>query len=105
MTNEALVELARAALHEVPDPETGINIMDLGLVYAIEADAAAHAVNLTITFTSPACPAGDAIVGGIERRLQREEAIENVDVTLSFEPRWTPERISPEGRASLGLDD
>lgn len=105
MTNQALEELARAALREVPDPETGINIVDLGLVYEVKVDAQTGAVFVTITFTSPACPAGDAIAGGIERRLQREEAIKTVDLTVTFEPRWSPERISPEGRASLGMDD
>jgi metal-sulfur cluster biosynthetic enzyme len=105
MTNEELVEVVRTALREVPDPETGISIVDMGLIYGIEANAETGAVEITITFTSPACPAGEAVTSGIERRLLRQEGVKTVDLTLTFRPRWSPDLITPEGRAQLGMDE
>lgn len=105
MTDEALAALARAALSDVPDPETGIDIVSLGLVYGVEADGSRGAVKVVFTFTSPACPAGDALVAGIERRLGREAAIRHVELDLTFEPAWGPERISAETRAMLGIEE
>jgi metal-sulfur cluster biosynthetic enzyme len=105
MTNEELVEVVRTALRDVPDPETGISIIDMGLIYGVEASAETGAVNVTVTFTSPACPAGEAITAGIERRLQRQEGVNTVDLTVTFDPPWSPELISPEGRAQLGMDE
>ncbi len=104
MTDAELAAQVDLALRDVPDPETGINIVDMGLVCAIVADAATQSVTLTVTFTTPACPAGAAILAGIERRLKRVAGIESVDLQLSFEPPWTPERISEAGRTELGWE-
>jgi metal-sulfur cluster biosynthetic enzyme len=102
MTNEEFAASVDLALHEVNDPEAGINIVDLGLIYAIEADASTGSLKLVVTFTSPACPAGDALVAGIERRLARIPEIRSLDLQVSFDPPWTPERISAAGKLSLG---
>jgi metal-sulfur cluster biosynthetic enzyme len=88
------------ALRDVYDPETGINVVDLGLILAIErADAE---VVVLMTLTTPFCPAGDAITGGVERRLAGEPDVPAVRVALTFDPPWTPARISDTGRADLG---
>ena len=100
-----LAQRARDALYDVPDPETGIDIVSLGLVYGVQADASSGVVDVTVTFTTPACPAGDTILAAIERRLTREPAVRSVKLSLCFEPRWTPERISAEARERLGIDD
>ncbi len=102
MTNEELSKSVDEALHDVEDPEAGVNIVDLGLVYGISCRSDAGDVNVSMTLTTPACPAGDMIVEGVERRLLRVPGVSHVEVHLVFEPRWTPDRITPEGRAALG---
>lgn len=90
----------RAALQHVIDPELGINIVDLGLVYRIEIDGAR--VRVVMTMTSPACPLGEYLadlVGSTVR--QRVTGVQDVDVVLAWEPAWTPEMMSPEARRLL----
>lgn len=98
---EVLAEL-KAALHEVPDPETGVNVVDLGLIYDAQYFPVDRSVEVVMTLTTPACPAGDAITGGVQRRLEQVPGIATVRVQLTFEPRWTQERITERGRAELG---
>ena len=95
-------EDAMEALRDVEDPETGLNIVDLGLVYDVGIDAATGRVQVLMTFTTPACPAGGIMSDGIERRLTLLPGVTGVDVSLTFDPPWTPERISPAGRVQLG---
>ena len=102
MNDREMVHAIEQALHEVQDPETGINICDLGLVYGVEFAAPTGAASVTMTFTTPACPAGDVMTEGVERRLLRVPGVSSVDVRVVFMPPWTPERITPEGRAELG---
>lgn len=90
------------ALQEVMDPETGIDVVSLGLVYGLQLDAQSGFARVTMTLTTPACPAGGVIREGIERRLLLIPEVRAVEVDLTFEPRWTPERISEEGKAALG---
>ena len=91
------------ALYDVLDPETGLNLVDLGLIYEVSYSAESCKARVLMTFTTPACPAGDVMSEGVERRLLQESGVEAVDVDITFSPAWTPERISAEGRAQLGL--
>jgi metal-sulfur cluster biosynthetic enzyme len=91
-----------AALGEVHDPETGLNIVDLGLVYGLEADPFTRQVYVKLTLTTRACPMGEAIQEGVRRRLSRVPGVPGVTVELVWDPPWTPERISDEGRKQLG---
>jgi metal-sulfur cluster biosynthetic enzyme len=97
-TREDLLE----ALHDVEDPETGLNIVDLGLIYDASFDPQNGRVRVLMTFTTPACPAGGIMSDGIERRLGLLPGVSGVDVLVTFHPPWTPERISPAGRVQLG---
>jgi metal-sulfur cluster biosynthetic enzyme len=91
----------RGALKTVKDPELGLDLVVLGLVYDIEIeDAKVHA---TISLTSPFCPVAGQIVEDAKNAIAKLEGVEEAEVTLSFDPPWTPERISPLIRASLGL--
>ena len=91
------------ALYDVLDPETGLNLVDLGLIYGVSFSAESGKALVTMTFTTPACPAGDVMMEGVQRRLLQEPGVEEVDVDVTFSPAWTPERITPEGRSQLGL--
>ncbi|MFO0983519.1 MAG: metal-sulfur cluster assembly factor [Planctomycetota bacterium] len=90
----------RGALRDVLDPETGVNLVDLGLIYDVDVEQDG-AVVVTMTLTTPACPAGDAIARGVVQRLQRVAGITAGRVVLTFDPPWTPERITAEGRRLL----
>jgi metal-sulfur cluster biosynthetic enzyme len=91
----------RAALKTVKDPELHLDLVVLGLVYGIEIEDAK--VRATISLTSPFCPVAGQIVEDAKTAIQGVEGVEEAEVTLSFDPPWTPERISPLIRSSLGL--
>lgn len=95
-------ESAREALRDVLDPETGLDLIDLGLIYDVHYDPQSRVVHVLMTLTTPACPAGNVMQDGVERRLALEPGVERVEVRVTFEPRWTPDRISAEGRVQLG---
>ena len=91
----------RNALKTVKDPELGLDLVVLGLVYDIEVtDDKAH---VTISLTSPLCPVAGQIVEDAKQAVLGVEGISDAEVELTFEPPWTPERISPLIRSSLGL--
>ncbi len=92
----------KQALHEVLDPEAGVNVVDLGLIYDAQFFPEDRSVDVLMTLTTPACPAGDAITGGVQRRLEQVPGVDVVRVELTFEPRWTKDRITDQGKAELG---
>ncbi|OQY65742.1 MAG: hypothetical protein B6D46_13640 [Polyangiaceae bacterium UTPRO1] len=92
----------RTSLYDVYDPETGLNLIDLGLIYDVEWSPENGEVKVTMTFTTPACPAGGVMISGVERRVSTISGVEQVTVDVTFEPPWTPEKITPEGRRQLG---
>ncbi|HRN69199.1 MAG TPA: metal-sulfur cluster assembly factor [Promineifilum sp.] len=103
MTEFFSQDLANAALKAVIDPELGINIVDLGLVYGVEIDDKAH-VKVTMTLTTPGCPLHASFAEEIEQVLwQSIPEITGVTVDLVWDPRWTPMMISAEGMEELGL--
>ena len=88
-------------LKGVIDPELGLNIVDLGLVYDIDVEDGKATV--TMTLTSPGCPAGGMIMSGAQEAAGRTEGVDEAEVKLVWKPFWTPERIDPEVRAALGF--
>lgn len=91
----------REALKRVEDPEAGMSIVDLGLVYAIDIEPAR--VRVGMTMTSPACPVGPYLVDEAAAAI-RAVVPEGTDVQveLVWEPPWTPERMSPEAQSRFG---
>lgn len=89
-------------LHHVVDPELGIDIVDLGLVYGVDVLPPGR-VRVRMTLTSPNCPSGVAIQARVEQILRGLEGVEDVDVSVTFDPPWSPERMSPEAREELGF--
>ncbi|NLX10079.1 MAG: metal-sulfur cluster assembly factor [Chloroflexi bacterium] len=88
------------ALKQVIDPELGINIVDLGLVY--EAQVADGDVLITMTMTTPACPLGSHLVDEATFMVQQLTDAASVDVQLVWQPAWTPMMMSLEAKQSLG---
>ena len=94
-------DAVRDALRQVDDPEAGMNIVDLGLVYGIEIVAAA--IRVDVTMTTAACPMADMIVEDARAAI---EAIAppgtEVDVRLVWDPPWTPDRMSGIAKTHFG---
>jgi len=91
----------RQALHDVIDPEVGINIVDLGLVYGITTDG--RRVQITTTMTTPACPLSEQIKRDINARLfERCPGVEHVEVDIVWDPPWGPEMMSQAAKEILG---
>lgn len=91
----------RDALKTVKDPELNLNLVVLGLVYDIEVEDAAAKV--TISLTTPMCPAAGQILEEAREAVAGVDGVEDAQVELTFDPPWTPERISPLIRSSLGI--
>ena len=90
----------RDALRQVIDPELGINIVDLGLVYGIEIDGAR--VRVVMTMTSPACPLGDYLKDLVDSTVKwRVRQVEEVQIVLVWEPCWNPEMMSTDAKQLL----
>ena len=94
-------ETIRKALRGVKDPELGLNIVDMGLVYDCAVTEEGD-VNVKMTLTSPGCPSGPEILQDARLVLEDLEGVRNVDVELVWEPYWTPDRMDPRVRAFLG---
>ena len=90
-----------AALKQIHDPEVGINIVDMGLIYSLEIED--NKVGVTMTLTSPACPAGPQILGQIDSRIRTLEDVEDVDIKVVWSPPWTPDMLSEDARDELGI--
>lgn len=89
------------ALREVYDPELGINVVDLGLIYGVHIDGAD--VTVTMTLTTPGCPLHDVLTEAVDGAVRFFiPGVNSVAVDLVWDPPWTPERISPAGRDELG---
>ena len=95
-------ELVIEALKDVYDPEIPVNIVDLGLVYTVEiADGDVH---VEMTLTAPGCGMGDYIAQQAEWRIAEIDDVEDVQVDMVFDPPWTPDMITEDGKRLLGID-
>jgi len=94
-------EALLTALGEVVDPELGIDILNLGPVYTVEV--AGEAVAVAMTLTTPGCPLHASIADAVEFRVARVEGVGTVDVTVVWDPPWTPESTSERARRALGF--
>ena len=94
-----LVEV-RAACASVADPEFGLSIDDLGLIYDVVIEGSA--VMVAMTLTTPSCPAGDVMVGAVHAAVSQVPGVAAVEVRLVWDPAWTPEMVSARGREQLG---
>lgn len=95
---QATAEDVREALHQVIDPELGIDVIDLGLVYGIEIDELGRAI-LTMTLTTPACPLTDLIEDECATTLAG--LVDEFRIDWTWTPRWTVDKITPEGAQQL----
>jgi metal-sulfur cluster biosynthetic enzyme len=96
-TKEEVLEVLRT----VEDPELGMDVVDLGLVYEVEIEDSKAKVLYSLT--SMGCPAGPLIAGDMEGAVRQVEGIEDVELELTFDPPWTPDRMSDDAKFILGF--
>ena len=90
-----------AALRKVNDPELNVNIIDLGLIYSIQSKDGE--VDIEMTLTSPACPAGPEMLRSAVKALEGVEGVTKANVKLVMTPPWSPEKMSDAARDELGI--
>ena len=96
-TKEEVIE----ALHAVEDPELGMDIVDLGLLYDVEVEGSK--VKVIHSLTSMGCPAGPMIQEDIQNVASSLEGVEDVEIELTWDPPWTPDKMSDDAKFILGF--
>ncbi len=96
LTEDQIME----ALHLVIDPEIGINIVDLGLIYNL--DIQNDSIVVTMTLTTPGCPMYSSMAEGVERAIKHIDPNVSSEVNLVWEPRWTPDMMTDYAKEQLG---
>jgi metal-sulfur cluster biosynthetic enzyme len=94
------VEDVEVALTNVIDPELGLDFVELGLIYGIEISGGD--VHVTFTLTSPGCPIGPQVTEQIEEFVSELDGVDTVEVSMTFAPPWTPDRMSEDAKFALG---
>ncbi len=88
-------------LEEVVDPELFVDVVSLGLIYELEKEKSNLKITMTLTF--PGCPYGDTLMEQVKEKAEELNLFEKVDVNLTFEPPWNPDKIDPDIRAALNI--
>ena len=91
------------ALRECYDPEIPVNIVDLGLVYGVDIDNAGGNVEVTMTLTSLGCPMAGEVVSEVSMRVEEVENVKDCKVTMTFDPPWSPDRMTEDAKWELGM--
>ena len=105
MTSETTVlnkDIVMEALRDVYDPEIPINVVDLGLIYDCAVDEGNVDFKMTLTFAG--CGMGPYIAQQAEWRIAELDGVDDVNVELVYDPPWTPDLITEEGKSELGID-
>lgn len=100
---ETIHSLILESLSDVYDPELGVNVVDLGLVYDVDVNEEGHVI-ITMTLTTPGCPMHESIGEGVGRMLQDIPGVTSGEIRLVWDPPWDPSRMTVEGRRMLGFE-
>jgi FeS assembly SUF system protein len=91
------------ALRECYDPEIPVNIVDLGLIYGVEKDEETGHVHITMTLTAMGCPMAGDVMSEVEMRVMQVENVKSCKVDITFDPPWSPDRMTEDAKWELGL--
>ncbi|HEV2768739.1 MAG TPA: metal-sulfur cluster assembly factor [Solirubrobacteraceae bacterium] len=94
-------EAVEDALSNVIDPELGLDFVELGLIYGVQIDEGD--VHVTFTLTTPACPIGPQITDQIQEFVSEVDGVTNVSSEMTFQPPWSPEKMSEDAKFALGM--
>ncbi|HQJ57106.1 MAG: DUF59 domain-containing protein [Caldisericia bacterium] len=100
VTKEQIIDV----LKQIYDPEIPINVYDLGLIYNMDISEGGD-VNILMTLTFAGCPIGSYLVQKVEEEIKKIDGVKNVKVELTFDPPWTPEKMSEEVKKEFGYGD
>ena len=100
--NEIKCNIALSGLYNVYDPEIGLNVVDLGLIYELQFEEDPQKIICTMTLTTEFCPRGESITSDVTQTLQQSFPGYQIEVNLIFEPHWNVNMVSDEGREFLG---
>jgi metal-sulfur cluster biosynthetic enzyme len=90
-------------LKNIPDPEIGVSLWDLGLIYNIKIDKKSGGVEILMTLTTAGCPLFEQIADPVWQKVAKLKGVKKVDITLTFEPPWTMDRMSEKAKTQLGF--
>jgi metal-sulfur cluster biosynthetic enzyme len=90
-------------LKTIPDPEIGVSIWDLGLIYDVTVEGESGNVKIVMTLTTIGCPLYDLIATPVREAVGKLRGVKNVEIELTFDPPWSSERMSDEAKAQLGF--
>ena len=99
--HDAYAKIALDALRNVVDPEIGLNIVDLGLIYQVDFDEPGSTVFVSMTLTSMFCPMGESIIESTRENLKHAFPGYNILIDLVYDPAWNADKISEEGKRFL----
>jgi len=91
------------ALHECYDPEIPVNIVDLGLIYNVAIDNENGNVEITMTLTALGCPMAGEVIDEVQTRVEEVENVTSCKVTMTFDPPWSPDRMTEDAKWELGM--
>ncbi|MBB17451.1 aromatic ring hydroxylase [Candidatus Poribacteria bacterium] len=94
-------EIVLEQIKQIIDPDIGLNIVDMGLIYGVDIND--DIVNITMTLTSPGCPAAPQLLNGSQTVVQQLDGVEEVNVNVVWTPPWDPEMMSEEAKDELGI--
>ena len=95
-------EEVKRVLKTAVDPEFGVSVIDLGLIYELKIHDE-NKVFIRMTLTTPTCPLANVIVADVYQKVKSIPEVEDVDIELTFDPLWNPDMMTPEARKLLGL--
>ena len=102
VSEEELRDEIVAVLRTIYDPDIPVNILDLGLIYALDIDEHGH-VDIEMTLTAPACPVAGTFPGIVEGRVGEVQGVKSVHVELVWEPPWSTDSMTEDVKLELGL--
>ncbi len=91
----------REAMKQVDDPELGINVVDLGLLYDVRVDEPTGAVHLDMTLTSMGCPLTDQIIADVRKYVEPLDGVTSVEINWVWDPPWGPDKMTDDGRLMM----
>ncbi len=100
---ETIHSLVLESLRDVYDPELGVDVIDLGLVYNVDVSEEGHVI-ISMTLTTPGCPMHESLAEGVGRALQGIPGVTSGEIRLVWDPPWHPSRMTVEGRRMLGFE-
>lgn len=90
-------------LKAIPDPEIGVSLWDLGLIYDIDINKKTAVVKITMTLTTVGCPLFDLIANPVKEGVGKLKGVKQVDVELTFDPPWSTDRLTKKAKEQLGI--